>query len=193
MSPSGDILRSSCQELRNFLESAASLAWGDSTEQSQVVMMDGSRLPIYSVFKPFLRPFSNCCMSISFSRNALSIQPCLTPFPAQTRTRFHSANERNPRCLGKARIQLANDYVRWRLSDPAVRQERRPSLKVFLQGPNSVRGVDGRPVLLIRRSSGFSLNPAKRQLSFNCPRYISVGVYLVACLPLASPLVWLPI
>ncbi|CAM9245358.1 unnamed protein product, partial [Laminaria digitata] len=77
-------------------------------------------------------------------------------------------------CMGKARMQWTHDYVQWWLSDGTSRHERRPSLKLSLQGPNSVCGVDGRPVLLIRRSSGSPLTPTMRQLSFNCPRYISV-------------------
>ncbi|CAM9198098.1 unnamed protein product, partial [Laminaria digitata] len=77
-------------------------------------------------------------------------------------------------CMGKEKIQWTNAYIRWWLLGGTSLHERRPSLKLSLQGPNSVCGVDGRPVLLIRSSSGSSLKPTKRQLSYNCPRYISV-------------------
>ena len=73
-------------------------------------------------------------------------------------------------------MQWTNAYIRWRLSGGASHQEERPSFKLSLQGPSTVCGVDGRPVMLIRRPSGSSLSPSKRHLSFNCPRYISVGV-----------------
>lgn len=51
----------------------------------------------------------------------------------------------------------------------------RPSLKVFLQGSTGVYGVDGQPVVMIRRPPGGSSTNTDRQLSFNCPRYITVG------------------
>ena len=106
------------------------------------------------------------------------------PLPPHGRVCIH--DEMQQRCMGKARIQWTNAYIRWWLSGGTSRQERRPSLKLSLQGPNTVCGVDGQPVLLIRRSSGISLTPAERQLSFNCPRYISVGVSLKVCVALLS-------
>ncbi|CAN0048982.1 unnamed protein product, partial [Hapterophycus canaliculatus] len=81
-------------------------------------------------------------------------------------------------CSLRIRVRWAAAWIRWRFSRlaPATLQERRqrrPSLKVFLQGSTGVYGVDGRPVVMIRRPSE-SPDMVDRQLSFNCPRYISV-------------------
>lgn len=117
--------------------------------------------------------------------------PTHSPSPHSPHTPvFAVHDETKQRCMTKARIQWTNAYVRWRLSDATSRHEKRPSLKLSLQGPNSVCGVDGQPVLLIKRSSGSSFTPADRQLSFNCPRYISVGVSLGSCLGMLPLSAW---
>lgn len=103
--------------------------------------------------------------------------PSYPPSISHTRPFLSIHDGMKKRCMGKARMQWTNAYVRWRLSDGASRHEKRPSLKLSLQGPSTVCGVDGRPVMLIKRPSGSFLSPSKRHLSFNCPRYISVGVF----------------
>ncbi|CAN0001978.1 unnamed protein product [Ectocarpus fasciculatus] len=80
-------------------------------------------------------------------------------------------------CSLKTRIRWAAAWVRWRLgggrnTSPQDRP-RRPSLKIFLQGSTGVCGVDGRPVVMVRRPPESS-TIVGRQLSFNCPRYITV-------------------
>ncbi|CAM9584781.1 unnamed protein product [Ectocarpus sp. 4 AP-2014] len=81
-------------------------------------------------------------------------------------------------CSLKTRIRWATACIRWRLggrrnTSPQDRP-RRPSLKTFLQGSTGVCGVDGRPVVMVRRPPESS-TIVGRQLSFNCPRYITVG------------------
>ncbi|CAM9848987.1 unnamed protein product [Ectocarpus sp. 6 AP-2014] len=80
-------------------------------------------------------------------------------------------------CSLKTRIRWATACMRWRLSgrrntSPQDRP-RRPSLKMFLQGSTGVCGVDGRPVVMVRRPAERS-TLVGRQLSSNCPRYITV-------------------
>ncbi|CAN0206803.1 unnamed protein product, partial [Ectocarpus sp. 12 AP-2014] len=80
-------------------------------------------------------------------------------------------------CSLKTRIRWATACIRWRLDGRrnTSRQDspRRPSLKMFLQGSTGVCGVDGRPVVMVRRPPESS-TILGRQLSFNCPRYITV-------------------
>ncbi|CAM9350133.1 unnamed protein product [Ectocarpus sp. 8 AP-2014] len=80
-------------------------------------------------------------------------------------------------CSSKTRIRWATACIRWRLggrrnTSPQDRPSR-PSLKMFLQGSTGVCGVDGRPVVMVRRPPESS-TVVGRQLSFNCPRYITV-------------------
>lgn len=89
--------------------------------------------------------------------------------------------EKNERCMWKARVQWANAYVGWWLSDRRSHHERRPSLKAAFQGSTFVPGVDGRPVMMIRRSGGPPLPSSERHLSFNCKRHITVSVSIHGC------------
>lgn len=43
-----------------------------------------------------------------------------------------------------------------------------------LQGSTGVIGVDGLPVVMVRRLDAPGTALAERQLSYNCPRYITV-------------------
>eukprot|EP00904_Undaria_pinnatifida_P010525 jgi/Undpi1/6602/HiC_scaffold_20.g09081.m1 len=47
-------------------------------------------------------------------------------------------------------------------------------IAVLLEGSTFVPGVDGRPVMMIRRSGGPPLPSSERHLSFNCKRHITV-------------------
>lgn len=82
------------------------------------------------------------------------------------------------RCLLRIRMRLACAWLSWRLAGSSSvaphERQRRPSLKAFLQGSTGVYGVDGRLVVMMRRPHD-RLAMEDRQLSFNCPRYITVG------------------
>ena len=84
------------------------------------------------------------------------------------------------RCSLRVRIRWANAWLRWRLagsrSAAPHQRPRRPSLKAFLQGSTGVYGVDGRLVVMMKRPHD-RLTMEDRQLSFNCPRYITVGFH----------------
>ncbi|CAM9735015.1 unnamed protein product [Sphacelaria rigidula] len=73
----------------------------------------------------------------------------------------------------QTRVRWAGRYLRWRVGRRRVLSER-PSLKVALQGPTGVIGVDGFPVVMVRRPDPFKAALVERQLSYNCPRYITV-------------------
>ncbi|CAM9826595.1 unnamed protein product, partial [Sphacelaria rigidula] len=73
----------------------------------------------------------------------------------------------------RARLRWARSYLRWRMHRRRVQSER-PSLKVGLQGPTGVIGVDGLPVVMVRRPDPSEAELVERQLSYNCPRYITV-------------------
>ncbi|CAM9200045.1 unnamed protein product [Ascophyllum nodosum] len=78
-------------------------------------------------------------------------------------------------CSFQARMRWGYAYVRWRLLKRRSPLIRRPSFKIKLQGPTGVYGVDGKPVLMVRRLPKDSgLYYVGRHLSFNCPRYITV-------------------
>eukprot|EP00752_Nemacystus_decipiens_P012801 g11336.t1 len=80
-------------------------------------------------------------------------------------------------CSLRTRIRWVNAWLSWRLagsrSTAPHERPRRPSLKAFLQGSTGVYGVDGRLVVMMRRPND-RLTMEDRQLSFNCPRYITV-------------------
>lgn len=67
-------------------------------------------------------------------------------------------------------------------------QENRPSFKVALQGSTNVLGVDGLPVLMVRRVGSKAQRLAERQFSWNCPRYISVSRRIYVVVPRKSDL-----
>ncbi|CAM9204720.1 unnamed protein product, partial [Sphacelaria rigidula] len=70
------------------------------------------------------------------------------------------------------RIRWAQSYLLWRMNNERVPSQR-PSLQVALQGSTGVVGVDGLPVVVMRTSSS-ETGRVERQLSYNCPRYITV-------------------
>lgn len=73
----------------------------------------------------------------------------------------------------RRRIRWAGSYLQWRISNRRTSSER-PSLKMALQGSTGVIGVDGLPVVMVRRLDAPGTALAERQLSYNCPRYITV-------------------
>lgn len=105
---------------------------------------------------------------------------------------FHPAFKiplRKHRCSWAARIRWANAWVRWRLArcTSVTPQDgrTRPSLKEFLTGSTGVYGVDGKLVVMVRRPPERAAM-VDRQLSFNCPRYITVGI-IIPCLRFIVP------
>lgn len=110
---------------------------------------------------------------------------CVTPTQlTRPSTRRCSEDQRSLRFLCRdlffsarssweVRIRWARSYLLWRMSNEREPSER-PTIEAALQGSTGVVGVDGLPVVVVRTSPS-ETGQIERQLSYNCPRYITVG------------------